>query len=170
MVSNNRLFLSVPGFFCTSLSQYLITFWSQISSVFSPGTLTQSAPADCLLSCPCPVSSTSTAASSRSLQHWWTWLQSENLAEVGLSFGLNLGPMFFFCLVVTQTMLYLCYVWFPKLYSEGSEKKRSNFKGLFTHAVKRSSVATSDKWSIYFCCLVSQMTRCGYIMNYPPRQ
>lgn len=167
MVSYKSLFSLCSWVFCTSLSQYFITLWSQISNVFSPCTLTQLTPADCFLSCPCPVSSTSTAASSRSLQHWWTWLQSENLAEVGLSFGLNLGLMVF--LFVTQTMLYLCCVWFPKLYSEGAEKKRSNFKGLFIHAVKRSSVAPSVKRSIYFCCLISQMIRCEYMPNYPAR-
>lgn len=149
MVSHNSLFLSVPGFF-TQVSQYFITFWSQISSVFSPGTLTHPTPAECLLSCPCPVSSTSTAASSRSLQHWWTWLQSENLAEVGLFFGLYFGLMvLLFDANTNNAFLVLCVI--PKTWF-GPEKKRSNFKGLFTHAVERSSVAPSDKSSIYFCC------------------
>lgn len=111
MVSYNSLFLSVSGFFLHKSLTILYHFWSQISSVLSPGTLTQSTRTDCLLSCPYPVSSTSTAATSRSLQHWWTWLQSENLAEVGLSFGLNLGlVVFLFGRNTNDALFVLCVI------------------------------------------------------------
>lgn len=44
VVSYKNLFSLCPWLFCTSLSQYFITFWSQTLSVFPPGTLTQPTP------------------------------------------------------------------------------------------------------------------------------
>lgn len=97
-------------------SRYFITFWSQMSTVSPPGTQTQAIPAEHLLSCPCPVSSTCTAASFRSLQDWWTWLQSENLAEVGLLLGLKVGLVVF---LFSENTNNVCLCWVLKLLPEG---------------------------------------------------
>ncbi len=168
MVSYNSLFLSLFLDFSHKVSHSIISLlWSQMWSVCPPAGHSKhnQPPAERLLSCPCPVSSTSTAASSRSLQGWWTWLQSENLAEVGLLFGLYLGLMAF-CLFLTQI---LCLCWSPNCEAgRAKKKKRSNFKGLFTHAVKKVISGNIRKMIHLFFCLVSQMTRCGYFLSNRP--
>lgn len=83
LVSYFSIFLTCWGVFCTSLSQCFITFWAQMSTVFPPDTLIT--PNPCRLFAVLSISSPSTSnAAAFRLQDRRTWLQSENLAEVGL--------------------------------------------------------------------------------------
>lgn len=94
MVSYNSLSCLYSWIFHTSLSQYFITLWSQTSSVFPPRHSNTTNPCRAFV-----------VLSMSSLFHLhcsffqesarWTWLQSENLAEVGLLLGLSLGLMVF---------------------------------------------------------------------------
>lgn len=139
MVSYNGLSCLYPWilFFHTSLSRYFLHFvvtnvqclCPPLPRALNQHTTLQS------ICCPVRVRSlyTTTAASAAGL------LDLVAIRKLSWSWILAWFLGFFF--VPDTNISFVC----------GQDyEQRSNFKGLFTHAVKRSPVATSEKWSIRF--------------------